>query len=102
MYDTKKCKKILSRIGLKEESIHLVITGMKWLKKKKIKHIDLKLKDIYYEASLQTGKTEYAVETVLQKDMKNVLSDEVFFNLNYDGHVTVKKLFLLLMEKFDM
>ena len=101
-YDSRKCKKILQRIGLSNEAIKYILKGMKILKKNKVRHIDLNLSETLFLIGKEIDKSKCAVETVIQHDMKNVNAEEVFLNLSYENHLTIKKLFILLMEKFEM
>ena len=102
-FTKKSLKGICSELGFEKSLSLYIVEAVKHCIDNGISHVDLvATKDIYKTLEFKTGKTSCSIEHEFVRGIKNAYNKLVFTKvLNYDQRPTVKKLFILLLIKYD-
>lgn len=98
-YDKSHLEKILSKFGMENLTKSMIIFGIKSCVDHDIHHVDLIMKKVYKTIAKNFGDT--AIESRIYDEVKAIDDEDVYLELGYLGHLTSKKLFILLLEKYD-
>ena len=103
-YSKRSIATLCRNLGIEDDIANKIIDGVKHCIDNKITHVDFVLcRDIFAPLSVKFGKTECAIESELTRGLRNGKNQKELFNklLGYNNIPTPKKLFCLILEKYE-
>jgi len=99
-FTKKNCELFLSGLKMEKFAISLIVEAMEICIKHKTNHVDLVMKKVYSELTEKHHTLKRELEWDLYKTIKSIDKDLVKEKLGYNDHITNKKFFILLLERY--
>jgi len=99
-FTQKDLREFLSSLKLEKLTTDFIIKGVKYCIDKKILHIDIVTTHIYNYLFDITGTEPKIVKRDIYKAVKGVTAEDKIIKFGYEGNLTNRKLFIILLERY--
>lgn len=101
-FTKKDCRQVCKAIGLKPDICNKIVDGIKYCMDNNITHLNIIVTNIYRFLEPKYGDTPKGLNHSVEHNIKKYLNeDELFLKLNFRDKLTPKRLFMLLLERYQ-
>lgn len=101
-FTKKDCKEVCKAIGLKQDMCNKIADGIKHCIDNDITHLNIIVMNVYRFLETKYGDTPKGIKHSLENNIRKYLKEEeLLLKLNFSDKLTPKRLFMLLLERYQ-